>query len=55
MTTKEAAKTQGMEELSFEGLPKNRVYEALGNAVDVDLVKLIIENFIKLGLLKNHE
>ena len=55
MTIKEAAKTQGMEELSFEGLPKNRVYEALGNAVDVDLVKLIMENFIKIGLLNNHE
>lgn len=46
MTIKEAAKVQGMQELLFTGLPKNRIYEALGNAVDVDLVKMILLNII---------
>lgn len=42
MTTKEAAKIQGMQELSFKTLPAGRIYEALGNAVDVDVIKLIV-------------
>lgn len=46
MTIKEAARIQGMQDLSFEGLPKNRAYEALGNAVDVDIVKLIFQKII---------
>lgn len=41
MTVKEAAKIQGMQDLSFDKLPQNRIYEALGNAVDVDVIKLI--------------
>ena len=48
MTIREAAKVQGMQELSFVGLPKNRIYEALGNAVDVDIVKMILQNIINL-------
>ena len=46
MTIKEAARVQGMQDLSFEGLSKNRAYEALGNAVDVDIVKLIFQKII---------
>lgn len=46
MTIKEAASVQGMQELSFDGLPKNRIYEALGNAVDVDIIKLILQKII---------
>lgn len=41
MTVKEAARVQGMGELSFEGLAKARIYEALGNAVDVEIIKMI--------------
>lgn len=47
MTMTEAARVQGMGELSFEGLKKSRIYEALGNAVDVEIVKLIAKNLIK--------
>ena len=47
MTMVEAARIQGMRELSFEGLNKARIYEALGNAVDVEIVKIIAKNLIK--------
>lgn len=47
MTMVEAARVQGMGELSFNGLKKARIYEALGNAVDVEIVKLIAKNLIK--------
>lgn len=47
MTKVEAARVQGMGELNFEGLNKSRIYEALGNAVDVEIVKLIAKNLIK--------
>jgi len=46
MTTTEGANLQGMGSLSFGKLTKPRIYEALGNAVDVDLVKLIAKNII---------
>lgn len=46
MTIKEGANLQGMGNLSFEGLSKPRIYEALGNAVDVDLVKLIAKKIL---------
>ena len=49
MTTKEAAKIQGMQDLSFDKLPTNRIYEALGNAVDVDIIKLIALKIIQNG------
>lgn len=47
MTMVEAARIQGMGELSFEGLKKARIYEALGNAVDVEIVKLIAKCLLK--------
>ena len=47
MTTIEAAKIQGMQDLLFDKLPANRIYEALGNAVDVDVIKLIALNILK--------
>lgn len=47
MTMVEAARVQGMGELNFDGLKKTRIYEALGNAVDVEIVKLIAKNLIK--------
>ena len=47
MTMKEAARIQGMGDLSFEGLNKARIYEALGNAVDVEIVKIIAKDLIK--------
>ena len=46
MTMKEAARIQGMGNLSFNNLSKARIYEALGNAVDVDIVELIAKNII---------
>lgn len=46
MTIKEAARVQGMQDLSFEGLSPNRIYEALGNAVDVEVIKLIARNIL---------
>ena len=48
MTTKEAATLQGMEELDFSKLTTNRIYEALGNAVNVKLVNKIAERLLKL-------
>lgn len=47
MTMREGANLQGMGELSFDGLSKPRIYEALGNAVDVDIVKLIAKRIIE--------
>lgn len=47
MTMVEAARIQGMGDLSFEGLNKARIYEALGNAVDVEIVKMIVKELIK--------
>lgn len=46
MTLVEAARVQGMGDLSFEGLTKARIYEALGNAVDVEIIKMIAKNLI---------
>lgn len=52
MTVREAAKLQGMESLKFGSkefqLSKTRIYEALGNAVNVQLVKKIAKRLIKL-------
>ena len=48
MTLKEAAKLQGMMELSFEGLSKPRSYAALGNAINVTIVNHIARNLLGL-------
>jgi len=41
LSTREAAKLQGMDGLKFDGLPNTRVYEALGNAVNTQVVEKI--------------
>ena len=50
MTVHEASKLQGMQDLRFSDknftLPVSRCYEALGNAVNVTIVKLIAERMI---------
>lgn len=47
MTVKEAARLQGMEKLKFSKLTNSRIYEALGNAVNVRIVKKIAERLLK--------
>lgn len=47
MSVREAAKLQGMESLSFEGLPLGRAYEALGNAVNTQVVRIIAQRILK--------
>lgn len=46
LSTKEAAKLQGMESLDFGDLPTTRIYEALGNAVNTQVVKNIAKQLI---------
>lgn len=48
LSVKEAAALQGMEKLSFGELSTTRSYEALGNAVNTQVVKKIAERLIKL-------
>jgi len=48
LSIKEAAKLQGMEKLDFGSLSKTRIYEALGNAVNTQVVKKIAEKLITL-------
>ena len=51
MTIREAARLQGMGDLKFGDtsfqLSTNRTYEALGNAVNVEIVKKVASNLIK--------
>lgn len=47
MTVREAASLQGMKDMDFTGLSKGRVYEALGNAVNVEIVRLIANKLIE--------
>lgn len=52
MTVHEASKLQGMDKLKFGNADFNlsvtRCYEALGNAVNVKIVKMIVEKMLKL-------
>lgn len=47
LTINEAAKLQGMESLKFDGLTSTRIYEALGNAVNVNVVYRIVAELLK--------
>ena len=49
MTLREAARVQGMEQLDFSLLTKSRTYEALGNAVNVQIVEEIMKNIFNHG------
>lgn len=46
LSVKEAAALQGMGELKFGNLSKTRIYEALGNAINVNIVKIIAEKML---------
>ena len=46
LSVREAAALQGMGTLQFDGLSKTRIYEALGNAINVDIVKIIAEKLL---------
>ena len=46
LSVKEAAALQGMGQLKFGNLSKTRIYEALGNAINVDIVKIIAKKML---------
>lgn len=54
LSVREAAKLQGMENLIFDGLSNARIYEALGNAVNTQVVKKIASKIIKIYQNGNH-
>ncbi len=47
LSIREAAKLQGMESLNFNGLAPTRIYEALGNAVNTQVVEMIASSLIQ--------
>ena len=47
LSTREAAMLQGMENLDFNGLAPTRIYEALGNAVNTQVVEMIARSLIQ--------
>ena len=47
LSTKEAAALQGMGKLKFGHLSRTRIYEALGNAVNVDIVTIIAKKLLE--------
>lgn len=47
LSIREAATLQGMQGLKFDNLSKTRIYEALGNAINVDIVKIIAKKMLK--------
>ena len=49
LSIREAAALQGMKTLKFDGLSKTRIYEALGNAINVDIVKIIAKKMLGYG------
>lgn len=49
LSIREAAALQGMESLKFNGLSKTRIYEALGNAINVDIVRIIAKKMLEYG------
>jgi len=48
LSVREAARLQGMEDLGFNGLSNARIYEALGNAVNTQVVKKIARRLINI-------
>ena len=46
LSTKEAAALQGMGKLKFGHLSRTRIYEALGNAINVDIVTIIAKKLL---------
>jgi DNA (cytosine-5)-methyltransferase 1 len=46
LSVREAARLQGMEDLDFNGLTNARIYEALGNAVNTQVVRKIARRLI---------
>ena len=47
LSVREAAALQGMEGLEFNGLAPTRIYEALGNAVNTQVVEMIAYSLIQ--------
>ena len=48
LSIREAAKLQGMEKLNFDGLSNSRIYEALGNAVNTQVVKKVATRLLNI-------